>query len=381
MALPAAASAKRFDKADNPLRIAYQQALIYAKIRPWAMDGMVMFTDPELQEEFDREGFVVVRMLDANRAAAVLDEISAATGADGFLPNEKLTSNYISTLDDRQDRRLLTTQMLGDAMKSSIANRFEGYRTLEHGLVLKPAGATGTPLHQHAPVTEDPFETTILVWCTLADCDAETGSLFIVPRSHNLYRFLRTYNSADYFSDYREALAERYGHGPTLKAGEAIIFHSSLLHGAFANHGKTPRAASVSLIVPAEARHVVYRRDAEECVVLDAETDGFRIDALEKAGVEKFSGTVVGRFPKWSNSATFEQTEALLRAGGPRARVDYDPLDTVAHLAAKAPVDRASYPIAEPTRWRQLARRVPGAVPLVRLARRARSALNDVRAA
>lgn len=332
---------------------------------------MPSFIDPLVQEEFLREGFVTTRLLDTAQADALRAEISAIN-AGNWAVNHRDASNYLSMYDKDEARKAKVDAAVQRAIYPAFADHLRDFKPVVNTLFAKPAFAPGTPLHQHAPVSQRPFEAHITVWCALSDCGPETSALFVVPRSHQLYRFLRVYQRPNYFDAYRDVLVERHARPLTFKAGEALIMENSLLHGSFGNQGSEARMAVGTLLMPEGSDFMLYRPDGDTVVAMDPAGEAIAKVQMMMVGPTPWTGPVRTRFPAWSTWASLEQTEALLALNGPRASETYDPLELVAHLAPR--------PARKSFDWRASARRLPGAVPAVRLARRAASKLRGSRA-
>ncbi len=321
---------------------------------------MPSLIDPALQQEFLREGFVQLRLLDAEQAGSLRQEIMAASASGWDI--EHVAGNYLSIYDEHPDRKAQVDKAVRRHLHPSLAEHVRDYQILVNTLFAKPPSGSGTPLHQHAPVSERPFETAITVWCALTDCDADTSALFVVPRSHHLYRFLRVYGEHDFFHDYRATMVERHIRRLSFKAGDALVMDNNLIHGAFENQGSEARLAVAALLIAAESRFMVYHRDGDQIVAMDpADEPGEEVEMM-MVGRTDWTGPIRTRFPAWTQAANLAQTEALLARSGPRATEAYDPLTTVAGLASRPP--RQAFD------WRASARNVPGMLQVVRLGRR-----------
>ena len=330
---------------------------------------MPALIDPTLQEEFLREGFVTTRLLETEAARSLRAEIAAINAGDWAI-NHQPTGNYLSMYDDRRDLKARIDALVQHVIYPRLAHHFCDYTPAVNTVFTKPAGARDTQLHQHAPVSEHPFETNIAVWCALSDCGPDTGAAFVVPRSHHLYRFLRVYDQRDFFDSYRDRLVKRHARRLRFKAGEALIMDNSLLHGASENRGVEARMAVATLLMNPGSTFLIYRSKGDHVVAMDASGEPLADVQMMMVAPTRWVGPVRKRFPVWGAEAGLRQTEALLARCGPRATETDDPLDRVAHLAPRPP--------RPPFDWRASARRLPGAVPTVHLARRTLSKLRGL---
>jgi len=327
--------------------------------------------DPSLQDEFLREGFVTLRLLTGAQASACREAVAAVHGKADWVPNHAETANYLSELDDSGEMKIRLGEALSAMLEPEIERHFRDFRVLMHTLFVKPAPGNPTTMHQHVPISDAPFDQNLVIWCALSDCEVDTGALYVIPRSHHLYRYIRTYEAPDFFDSYRDKLVARHARRLTFKAGEAVVMDHSLLHGAFANSGPLPRLASASVLLSPDAQHMIYRRADMHTVAMKPLSRAGEDGEGLKAGLQHWEGTTHGQFPAWWNDATFAQTEALLAAAGPRASMTHDPLETVAHLGRRERTSGGA---------RAIVRRIPGASRAARLLRRvAAKARGDAR--
>lgn len=332
---------------------------------------MPSLIDPALQEEFLRDGYVTLRLLSEEQAAACRASVAAVHGEGAWVPNHAETANYLSELDASGEVKLRLGDALGAMLEPAIERHFCDFRVLMHTLFVKPAPGDPTVMHQHVPLSDTPFDRNIVIWCALSDCEADSGALYVIPRSHHLYRFIRTYEAPDFFDGYRDELIARHALRLSFKAGEAVVMDHSLLHGADANRGAQPRLASASVLLAPDAQHLIYRRANKHTVALKPSLPAGADGEGPKAGLQHTGGTAHSEFPAWWQDATLAQTEALLAAAGPRASMTHDPLETVAHLGPRAPAAG---------RVRALVRKLPGASRAANLLRRVAAKMRDQRA-
>jgi hypothetical protein len=131
----------------------------------------------------------------------------------------------------------------------------------------KRPGMPFTPWHQDAATL--PFDRTdfLTIWIAIDDLGPDMGTMRYLPRSHARGLLLTTRSVAikagqvDEPDDVRELLssvdldlAEGRIDAP-LRAGEAMIHHGLLIHGAAANRGDRPRRAYALTLFPADARY------------------------------------------------------------------------------------------------------------------------------
>lgn len=286
---------------------------------------MVKFRDAETQAEFDRNGFVVRRILSDDEVAEARVRLDAAAAGRSFERNDCEDSYYNSMFE----REPVFQARLRDSMAKIFHPRLDAMlsdtRYFETSLLFKPQNSRALNVHQHVPLTEKPFATSVFCWCPLEDCDEASGTLLLVPRSQHLLRFIRTLQTDEYFLDYRDEVTRRHAIPVPVKAGEAILFENSLLHGSVANNEQRARRAVLTIVMHEGAQHVLYQHDERgDAVMLDNDFDEIQCQTMFPGGVQA-PAREIGRLPAWDDKPTLEEFETLLERGQ-RATEDFDPL-------------------------------------------------------
>lgn len=292
---------------------------------------MRQFVDPALQAHFDREGYVVAPLFDASEVAWLSAEVARLCPVD-LPPNNFDPYSYSSHSDP--DRRHAVSELVKGAMAPSLSRMLTGCHITTGAVLQREPGAKRLPAHQHPPSTADFTDMVIICWCPLVDCDENSGALQVIPGSHQLLWHVKTPVShaawdgiADDLSDYLVTL--------NVRAGEAVFFAGSIIHGSCANQRAGTRVALISNINPEGAIPAFYvdssnregwidiYRAQDEFAQSDAMTD--TLPPCETW--ERLGGMPAGRV--WLNRRQFE---ALL-ANGVQIAPGVDPFLAVAHLA------------------------------------------------
>ncbi len=190
------------------------------------------FQDPALQATFEREGYVVIPLLDREQVSA-LKQAAVRVLPDHPALNDPQGSAYVSYFD--VERREPVSRLIQSFVTKRLADVLVGYRPLYSTFFYKHANAAAMDLHQHSPCVADPAETVIDCWCPLVDCNAQTGSLQVVPRAHQLFDHVQTPQTPLYWSAFDATLRAKHMKTLSVKAGEAVLFEDSLPHGSSAN--------------------------------------------------------------------------------------------------------------------------------------------------
>lgn len=312
------------------------------------------------QAEFESKGYLVRRLFDADTAAMLKAEFETCLAVQDTTPNQE--SNYVSAIDFDRDHAEALRDRIMMAWLEPLKQNLSGFRQVDAGVILKKSGDGPVKLHQHSAFTEKPFSPVMFVWCPLADCNEDDGCLQLIPGSHRLVRHVNT-GSGGYVVD-PEIIAKivrAHGVALPLKAGEAVFFENSLLHGSFPNNSGRPRLAIGGFMIGEDENLAYYHAHDDHLAAYPMPANGFgRTFVYDRDSAR--DQPILRRIPLWTKRPNLAQIDALLRSNGPRASEDYDPLETVRHLAT--PPAPARPPRAALTPYQALRRaisRIPGA--------------------
>lgn len=351
---------------------------------------MIRFLDPEMEETFERDGYVVRRLLSAKQVEVAQEAIAQWTEANlGQAPDSlygRLADGmYFSAADAEQEALPEFKRKITALLEPALTGLMEGFGvTPDSGFIVKQAKAPALGLHMHTPFTIDPFERGLVSWCSLVDCDVDSGALFVIPRSHRMHRYIQLAGEDRYFVSYMDELIERHAVPVPVKAGEAVIFDNLLLHGSSPNTTDGPRPVIVHACMKAGAEMVSYRRsdDGRIQVATNPRAKYYQYENRVATGLND-GAEILRHFPAWNRKPTLAEFEALLQSDL-RPSVDFDPLEYLYGPEAIVPptAPPMSHPGTAPAArsWplRADARVLPA--PAMRLIRRAVNVIQRVTA-
>lgn len=209
------------------------------------------FKDPTLQEQFSRDGFVVVPFLNSEQVLSLNQQYDQlpARSSQGFF-----SGIYTS------DRGFKTgsSDILKDTANSFADRYLDDYRMLTGNFVLKhPDDTSAMPCHQDWTFVDEKRYASINLWCALTNTSFGNGALHLVPGSHRLTMNIRGTNVPDSLG----------GVGPIsfsrmtcveIEAGHAIVHDHRVLHSSPPNLSGRRRLATAICMIPAEANPLHY---------------------------------------------------------------------------------------------------------------------------
>lgn len=220
-----------------------------------------VLVDRRLDRRLRRDGFVTLPLISAARAEAIrarYEELGPPPGT-GFVADLN-----IKDADYRRAADALISQELDDLASALFVDHEPFLRSF---LCKHPGADSDLYLHRDwMYVDEREGEETFVTWVALTDIDGHQGQLRVLRGSHRLDHDLRGTDLNPPWMRHQEVLRERLLDVP-VRAGEAIVFNNSLLHGSHANHGTHPRLAAAVGVHRRGVPLVHFRRDADGSAV------------------------------------------------------------------------------------------------------------------
>jgi hypothetical protein len=239
-----------------------------------------IFRDAARQEEFERRGFTVVRLLDRAETESVrraLDDAQAGTNASCRHEQSFCTPDA--------DYRRRAHGIVAAAIADRVVSLLEGYRVVACGVIDKSPGTPTLQAHRDPDVLADQQLAGISVWCPLVDVDEASGALTMLPGSHKLPN-IQAAGLLGFYSGYDEALAP-LSVTVALAAGEAVLFNQRICHGSCPNRSGRQRPAVRAAAIPSRSRMILHRPEAA--------SGGARFEVIE---VETGPGGVLAYNPE-----------------------------------------------------------------------------------
>lgn len=223
------------------------------------------FKDQQTRKTFAERGFVVYPGLAAHlveRLASVYaDMVAQMPPSDPFFHLPMTGTNCISDLALRQ--RVLDA--VGDIVGPALASILEDYRLIGAGFRVKQAGPdSNLPLHQDPTQVDESRYWLANFIIPLIDTRPENGALQIVPGSHRIMPRLRSLDLEDRAETLNlDEVVAPLVETIAMKAGDAIFYYQSLLHGSGPNLTPEARPVVLGTVMARDAPVTVYFRRAD----------------------------------------------------------------------------------------------------------------------
>jgi ectoine hydroxylase-related dioxygenase (phytanoyl-CoA dioxygenase family) len=215
-----------------------------------------IFNNAKLQQQFDKDGYIVVPFLSA-------DEVVRLQQLYKDVTSQSPSAFHSSSFNKDEGVKHKINQQVEELYAAKAGEFFHDIKKLGSGFLTKPTGITGTmPVHQDWTVVDETQFCSVTIWVPLQDVNEHNGAIRVLPGSHRFSKTLRSPNMPNEFDGISEAIAARMKTLP-MKAGEAFIFNHALLHASTLNQSAQPRVAVTYGLIPAAAKLYLYLRNPQ----------------------------------------------------------------------------------------------------------------------
>jgi len=240
-----------------------------------------VLSDPTLDLEFRRKGYVVYPLLNPDQVESLLELHAAST--------PEVPADYYATpfSQDPEYRWRLYKGITG-VMQDQLSRLLPEYQTVIGGFVTKRANTTQgkVPIHQDYSFVDNQKHVSVHVWCSLVDTNERNGCIKVVKGSHSFFKHISAIPpNPSPFGPISEQLEREFTTRLPMKAGEALIYDERLLHASDDNLSDSLRIAGGCALVPAAVSPRLYCYDKRRPDRLDVlEVDEAFLGRFEPAG-------------------------------------------------------------------------------------------------
>lgn len=212
-----------------------------------------IFSDPHLQDAFEKDGYVRIPFLNEGEIADLKEFYNRYPSSfeKGFHPT---MFNPDTEYRKRADQKIRSvTEPKLDFLK--------GYYALYGNFMVKePGEESRMKLHQDWTYVDETKAESLAIWFPLQDLDDTNGVLQVVPGSHRINNIIRGPGVFEPYHEVEEYLLENCLENVYLKAGEAILWDHRVLHCSPANLSSKRRISVTAILIPeGEEVHHYYQ--------------------------------------------------------------------------------------------------------------------------
>lgn len=227
------------------------------------------FNDPQLQKEFDKNGYVRVPFISPERVAKLKNlffETLAKSGGqitsdEVDSAGETLITYDFTFIDKNPDYKRLVFDIITREFAPEVEKLLANYKPIIANYIRKKSNTGEVPVHQNWAFVEERKYTSVSIWCPLVDSFRDNGTLEVVPGSHKRFAEFRGPMIPWELDAIKPQLIEKYLQPLDTKAGDAVILDDSLVHYSRPNKTQDLRIAIQLILIPAELPSVHYHLD------------------------------------------------------------------------------------------------------------------------
>lgn len=297
-----------------------------------------IFKEDNLQEEFEKNGFVILDFYTADEVQYLLNLYRELHPEDekGFFP---------STFSKDKKYRITADEEIRKVGNRSMENYLTDITIVCGSFIVKSPGEDSVmDVHQDMTLIDESEFTGVNIWCPLIDLTDTNGLLYALPGSHRIFP---TYRGSSVPTIYQNVYDEvkKYSKPIYLKAGQAIFFDQSILHWSKPNLSSEVRPVTNTYFTNTNARLQTCYYDKEKYgnqVELFSQNDSFMTD------FEQFGDNIYDR-PKIGESRglfdynfpllTKEHLESLYKTDNENSKKPffetYSPLNVLREIKLK----------------------------------------------
>jgi ectoine hydroxylase-related dioxygenase (phytanoyl-CoA dioxygenase family) len=199
-----------------------------------------------------------------------------------FLNQDELTTLLNQTQRDLNKLNLnftngihMTTWIADNNLKYSVKKEieqniklpcdriFENYQLSNPTYIIKKKHKVSNfPVHQDWSFVDETKNEALNLWIALQDTNEHNGGLQVIKGSHRLKNYIRPTNCPSNFENFSDKL-NKFLTPINLKAGQAILFYYSIIHGSTSNHSIKPRMIISATVLPKHAEIILNYYDRE----------------------------------------------------------------------------------------------------------------------
>lgn len=275
-----------------------------------------LFRDQNLEDSLFENGYVKVPFLDEYELRYLRDAHSE------LIPKTEIPGTFygihMTTWAEDEKFKAKTKERLELIFDSPCERLFKDYRTLNHVFIIKEPGEhTEFNVHQDWSVIDEEKFYSVNIWAPVFNVDENNGALYILPGSHRIRHNIR--GAGTLFPDYRGQFDEIRTAAKCIpvKAGEALVFFHSTIHGSPPNLSNERRVIAVNSVVPKAAPlRIHYQKETGGSVETYQPDDDFAYgyrNIREDSAVMPPNGKLVNQLDSYQTKVlSFKEMEALI---------------------------------------------------------------------
>jgi hypothetical protein len=207
------------------------------------------FTNNVHQEHFENHGYVKIPLLNNEEISTLKEYILGNTPVVEMAEqNGFFQGVFIKDKKVKQDLSIFIKSTIGEKLDALI----DEYKEIIYTALAKSSNENSQlALHQDASYVDENVDYSMSLWIPLSDSTLENGAIHILKESHKSFPTIRCATIIHDYGDSDEI--KRKMDCIEVQAGEALLFHSRMLHYTPKNTTGETRIAVMSCLMSAKA--------------------------------------------------------------------------------------------------------------------------------
>ncbi|MCB9191214.1 MAG: phytanoyl-CoA dioxygenase family protein [Flavobacteriales bacterium] len=313
-----------------------------------------LFKDPELQEHFEKNGFVKIPALEQEQVDQLI-----TLHKELNLKDEKGYGFHVGM--DNADKALVTNMVnrIKEVAMPKVEGNLTGAQVFTASFVIKEPNPQGVvPPHQDWSFVEDEKKhCSVTCWIPLQDVNMDNGCIGVIRGSNRFFSNVRPSPSPQVETPLKNHMYTIFPYLELLemKAGEALIFDNRTFHASPPNTTDSARLAVGLGFTQAEAeiRHYYLKPGTDDTLLkykIDPEFflkyDNLGLSKMYDAGKNIEGYELLGEMKyEWENLSDAEMRELIESAGN---KFNGPLVETMTKLFVQQPQEEEKQPEPEP---------------------------------
>ncbi len=213
-----------------------------------------IFKSPDLQKQFRKQGYAIVSLLNAEEIEQ-LEKVYSLQESSSEVQLPFYTSIWSDNVQYKESVDAELKKILVAALSKHLIDCSPVFANF---MVKMPGDNSQLIPHQDWSFVDETKYDSVTVWCPLVNVNETNGNLQVIPCSHRLKNLVRgRFFDAPFQHLLNDVIVSNLKSLP-LRAGEAIILNSRLIHASPPNRSSSVRVVASVVMVPHEAELVHY---------------------------------------------------------------------------------------------------------------------------
>lgn len=227
------------------------------------------FTEPSIQENFERDGYVILPWISVETVNALRQQYEE-------LGHHRRKGFHATMFHESTDYRQRVYEIVQPVLSETAPKYFKNHKPLTGQFAVKEPGLESfLNYHLDWSFLDERTSSSVSIWCPLQPVNGMNGYLWVLPGSHLLPFTIRGFGYIHTQCPTDEVLKRRFKRLALIpELGHAVVYDHRLIHGSPANLSEETRVVAALVMLPEESQSLYYHRKGNSEIEI-IETDSF----------------------------------------------------------------------------------------------------------